>query len=220
MRSTIGRGCFITFEGVEGAGKSTQVARLAASLRGRGYHVLTTLEPGATALGIQLRQLIMHPTEGCSPSPLTELFLYLADRAQHLHEVIRPAIARGEVVLCDRFSGSTIAYQGYGRGLDRELVVRLDAAARAGGLPDLTILLDYPVEDGLRRASGDDRLQREPLAFHLRVQEGFSQLAANDPRWVTIPSTPPVDAVSNLVLEAVLRANVLPELPECSSIAS
>jgi dTMP kinase len=203
------RGCFVVFEGIEGAGKSTQVARLAAALRARGHRVSTTREPGGTPFGTQVRRLVMHATDA-PPAPMAELLLYLADRAQHLEEVIRPALARGEVVLCDRFSGSTIAYQGYGRGLDVAMVTQLDAAVRSGLWPDLTILLDCAVAAGLQRATGDDRLQRESLAFHERVQRGFHCLANADPTWQRIPTDGDVDSVAARVLEAVARAAILP----------
>jgi len=197
-------GLLISFEGVEGAGKSTQVEAVARALRSRGYRVRTTFEPGATALGASIRALVMEP-QAPPVSPLAELLLYLADRAQHIEEVIRPALARGEVVLCDRFSGSTIAYQGYGRGLDIDLAVRFDAAVRREVAPALTILLDCPVEEGLRRALGDDRLRRENLEFHQRVRDGFHRLARTQPNWIVVRSEPPLEAVTNLVVDAVMR---------------
>lgn len=206
---TDGPGRFIAFEGIEGAGKSTQVARLAATLRERGHEVVETLEPGGTSFGRHLRQLVMQPTDD-PPLPLTELLLYLADRAQHVEQTLRPALARGAVVLCDRYSGSTIAYQGYGRGLDLAMVVRLDADARQGLWPHLTLLLDCPLEQGLRRATGDDRMQRERLDFHRRVRDGFHQLAASDPTWRIISTEPERDEVAAAVLAAV--ESVLPPL--------
>ena len=195
-------GCFIAFEGIEGAGKSTQIGRLAATLRARGREVVQTLEPGGTSFGQLLRQLVMQPTND-PPVALTELLLYLADRAQHIEQVIRPALARGEIVLSDRFSGSTIAYQGYGRGLDLELVKGLDAAVRRGLWPDRTLLLDCPLERGLGRATGDDRMQREKVEFHRRVQNGFHALAADDPTWTVVSTEPPPDEVAVAVLAAV-----------------
>lgn len=209
MSRPTGRGCLITFEGVEGAGKSTHLALLARELRARGHQVVTTREPGATAMGSDLRTIVMHRTED-PPAPMTELLLYLADRAQHLEQIIRPGLAAGAVVLCDRFSGSTIAYQGYGRDLDVTMVRQLDAAVRGETTPALTILLDCPVETGLQRAEGNDRLHCETIAFHGRVRDGFRHLAATDSTWVTIPTSGSRDAVARLVLAAVLRANVLP----------
>lgn len=204
-------GAFIVFEGIEGAGKSTQIERLAAALGQRGYPVVVTREPGGTPFGRHLRHLVMQPTDE-PPLPLTELLLYLADRAQHVEQVIRPALARGDVVLCDRFSGSTIAYQGDGRGLDLATVTALDAAVRGGLEPALTLLLDCDVERGLARATGDDRMQRERLEFHRRVQGGFHRLAAANARWRVISTEEPADEVEGRVLAAVE-----PVLPPCPS---
>lgn len=200
-------GCLIAFEGPEGAGKSTQLQRLAAALRAAGRRVETTAEPGGTVLGRELRQLLLHARESV-PVPLAELFLYLADRAQHVEQLIAPAIAAGTVVLTDRFSASTIAYQGYGRGLDLELVTRADAWARGGLSPRLTVLLDCPVRVGLERARGeDDRFHAEEEAFHERVRAGFRALAAAQPSaWLTIDATQPAEAVHAAVLAAVRAA--------------
>ena len=197
-------GCLIAFEGPEGAGKSTQLQRLATVLREAGRRVETTAEPGGTALGRDLRQLLLHARETV-PVPLAELFLYLADRAQHVQQLIAPAIAAGAVVLTDRFSASTIAYQGYGRGLDLERVTAADAWARGGLTPRLTLLLDCPVRIGLQRARGDnDRFHAEEEAVHERVRAGFRSLAAAAPAaWRTIDSTQPADAVHAAVLQAV-----------------
>ena len=195
-------GCFVAFEGIEGAGKSTQVALLASALRQRGHEVVQTHEPGGTPFGQHLRRLVMQPGSE-PPEPLTELLLYLADRAQHVVQIIRPALARGAVVLCDRFSGSTIAYQGYGRGLDLETVIQLDACVRGGLRPDLVVLLDCQLERGLERATGDDRIQREKIEFHRRVQKGFHQLAAGDPSWKTISTEGSPSEVAQSVLEVV-----------------
>ncbi len=178
MSST--RGLLIAFEGTEGTGKSTQVGLLATALRAEGRRVRQTREPGGTPLGAEIRRLVMH-AETDVPTPLAELLLYLADRAQHLDAVIRPALAAGEIVLTDRFSGSTIAYQSYGRGLDLEAVKRLDGLVRAGVTPDLTILLDAPIEVGLRRARGDDRFHRAAVAFHESVRQGFLRQAEENP---------------------------------------
>ncbi|HSQ00793.1 MAG TPA: dTMP kinase [Candidatus Dormibacteraeota bacterium] len=200
-------GCLIAFEGPEGAGKSTQLQRLADTLRADGWRVETTAEPGGTALGRDLRQLLLHARDTV-PVPLAELFLYLADRAQHVQQLIAPAIAAGALVLTDRFSASTIAYQGYGRGLDLDLVTRADAWARGGLAPRLTVLLDCPVRVGLQRARGDnDRFHAEEEAFHERVRAGFHALAAAAPAtWRTIDSTQPADAVHTAVLAAVRAA--------------
>jgi dTMP kinase len=199
------RGCLIAFEGIEGAGKSTQMRLAAAALRGRGLDVLETREPGGTLLGEELRRLLMHRLDAV-PTALTELLLYLADRAQHLAEVIVPAIAGGAVVLTDRFSDSTIAYQGYGRGLDVERVTRLDAGVRDGLAPTLTVVLDCPVAQGLQRARGDDRFHREERAFHERVRAAFLLLARQDAEHhAVVDATGAPDAVHRQVLAALER---------------
>jgi dTMP kinase len=198
-------GCLIAFEGVEGAGKSTQLQVTAETLRRRGLTVVETREPGGTPLGVELRRLLMH-WPGNPPAPMTELLLYLADRAQHLDEVIRPALARGEVVLTDRFSASTIAYQGFARQLDLDTVVRLDAIVRREIAPALTVLLDCPVTVGLRRARGDDRFHREDEAFHARVRAAFLRFAADDPaHYRVVDATGPSEAVQAQVCAAVLE---------------
>lgn len=187
---------FITFEGIEGSGKSTHCRELAAHLRGTGRSVVETREPGGTAAGAAIRDLLLD-AERRPLTPLAELLLYCADRTQHVDEVIRPGLAAGHVVLCDRFSDSTIAYQGHGRGLDADAVRALDARARGGIWPDLTFLLDCPVEQGLARARGRgparDRFEREAVAFHERVRAGFLALATAEPERVCI-----VDAAAAL----------------------
>ena len=196
-------GCLIAFEGTEGAGKSTQVNRAADALRHDGHRVEITSEPGGTELGRHLRALLLHARDE-EPVPLAELFLYLADRAQHVAHTIAPALAAGAVVLTDRFSASTIAYQGYGRGLDLDAVTRADALARGAVTPSLTVLLDCPVRVGLRRARGDDRFHAEVEAFHERVREGFHALAAAAPSsWRVIDATEPEASVHEAVVRAI-----------------
>ena len=195
-------GFLIAFEGTEGAGKSTQLQLASEALKRAGYRAQVTLEPGGTPLGSGIRQLLLHRTDAI-PTPLAELFLYLADRAQHLAEVVRPHLENGDVVLTDRFSGSTIAYQGYGRGLDLHTVVQLDAAARQGIRPDLTILLDCPVQFGLRRAHGSDRFHAELEAFHQRVREGFLTLARQD-GWAVIDATGVKEVVHREIMHVIL----------------
>jgi dTMP kinase len=199
----------VTFEGIEGSGKSTHLTRLAAELRAAGHDVVETHEPGGTAAGAVMRRLLLG-SEALPLTPLAELFLYLADRTQHVSEVIRPALAAGRIVLCDRFSDSTVVYQGYARGLDVAAVQALDARARDGIVPDLTILLDCPVDEGLRRArarrAAGDRFEREPAAFHERVLAGFRALAAAEPaRFCVLDATAPPDAVHARIVEAVVR---------------
>src|SRR5262245_6899293 len=196
-------GRLIAFEGTEGAGKSTQMRAAAEALRADGHRVELTVEPGGTPLGKQLRQLLLHGEE-TAPQALAELFLYLADRAQHVAQVIAPALAAGALVLTDRFSGSTIAYQGYGRGLDLDLVTRADAWARSGVTPHRVILLDCPVHLGLQRARGHDRFHAELEAFHERVRRGFhAQAAAAPDSWRTVDASQPEAAVRAAVLAAI-----------------
>lgn len=199
------RGRLIVFEGVEGAGKSTHLRQVAGVLRQEGWEVVETREPGGTRLGRDIRRLLMEVRDD-PPGAQAELFLYLADRAQHVSEVIRPALAAGKVVLSDRFSVSTIAYQGFGRGLDLVRLRSADALARQGVWPDLILVLDCPVELGLQRAGRDDRFHREDLAFHEKVRAGFLQLAREDPhRFVIIDTTEEPARVSTSILAAIHR---------------
>lgn len=176
---------FMTIEGIEGCGKSTQARRLVERL---GAKALLTAEPGGTAVGRGIRELLLN--HGGEVSPRAELLLFLADRAQHVEEVIRPALAAGKTVICDRYTDSTLAYQGYGRGLSLALVRSLCAQAAGGLTPGVTLLLDVPVELGLaraRRRGKPDRIETEHLEFHERVREGFLTLAREEPgRWVVI----------------------------------
>ncbi|GIW40578.1 MAG: thymidylate kinase [Candidatus Binatia bacterium] len=208
MKKTRGR--LIAFEGVEGAGKSTQVRLLAAALRRQGRSVLVTAEPGGTKVGRAIRTILTSPRYP-EPVPLAELLLYLADRAQHLAEVVRPALERGLVVLTDRFSASTVAYQGYGRGLPLGLVRDWDRKARGGVRADLTVLLDCPVREGLRRARGSDRLHTASLEFHERVRAGFLAQARREKGWVVVSSYRREPAeVAREILARVERARILP----------
>jgi dTMP kinase len=209
MTSRAAGGLFVAFEGIEGSGKSTHLRLLARSLREAGHDVVETREPGGTALGRALRDLLLSPSD-TPPEPVTELLLYCADRAQHAAEVIRPALAAGRIVLCDRFSDSTIAYQGHGRGLDLDTVRGLDAHARGGLLPDLTFLLDCPAAVGLARArarsGAGDRFEQEALAFHEAVRQGFHTLAAAAPeRYHVVDSSAPAAEVSARILAAMVR---------------
>jgi dTMP kinase len=204
---------FVTFEGIEGSGKSTHLRHLGAHLRAAGRTVVETREPGGTPAGAQIRRLLLG-ADAVPLTPLAELLLYCADRAQHVSEVIRPGLAAGAVVLCDRFSDSTIAYQGYGRGLDLAALRALDARARDGVAPALTFLLDCPVEAGLARARGRtaapassaDRFEREPLEFHRRVREGFRALAAAEPvRFCVVDAAQPLERVRGSVIAETER---------------
>jgi dTMP kinase len=195
--------CFIVFEGPEGVGKSTQVALLGERLRREGVAVTVTREPGGTQTGDAIRELVLHADVAIDP--LVEFLLYSASRAQHVREVIRPALERGEVVLSDRFAGASVAYQGYGRGLDLDFVGDLNRRATDGLRPDLTVLLDLDPAEGLRRVAGrgaEDRLEREDLSFHQRVREGFLAQARNDPSWLLVDASGPADAIAEAVWKA------------------
>ena len=175
-----GRGALITLEGIDGAGKSTHVELLAAHLGARGHHVVTTREPGATPLGRELRRLLLGSELALEPE--SELLLFLADRVEHVRRILLPALAAGAIVLCDRFSDSTIAYQGYGREADVARVRRWDEESRRGLSADLTLLLDCPVALAAeRRRATNDRYQALDAKFHTRVRDGFLALAAAEP---------------------------------------
>ncbi len=177
---------FITLEGIEGAGKSTQLPRLCCWLEGLGLSVLVSREPGGSPLGCQLRPLLLD-ARNRDLTPESELFLYMADRAQHVRRVIMPALAAGKVVLCDRFADSTVAYQGFGRGVDLEQLAAMNQLAQAGLSPDLTLLFDLEPEVGLARArarnahtglgEAEGRFEALELDFHRRVRQGYLELA-------------------------------------------
>ena len=209
---------FISFEGIEGSGKSTAQRLLADHLQGLGYDPLLTREPGGCALGRSLRPILLDArTRGLSSR--AELYLFLADRAQHVAEVIRPALEAGQTVLCDRYADSTLAYQGYGRGLDPEHLRRINDMATGGLMPDLTLLLDLPVHCGLERAGlrnreegtvlSEGRFDAESLEFHERVRQGYRSLAAEEPERFAIidAAQPPEDVVLQCLsaVEASLR---------------
>ncbi len=181
-------GFFITLEGPEGAGKTTQANHLIHYLQEKGFSVLLTREPGGTAISDKIRSLLLDPANGKMVEK-TEILLYAAARAQHLQERILPALAEGKVVICDRFADSTFAYQGYGRGLDVHMIETVNDVATEGISPDLTFLLMVDVEEGLTRATREeaDRLEQEQMAFHHRVACGYQALAQQFPeRIVTI----------------------------------
>ncbi len=169
-------GLFVTFEGVEGAGKTTQIALLRTVLTAAGHAVCVTREPGGDSVAETVRRLLLDQQMNAR----TELLLFLAARAQNVEQVIRPHLIQGGVVLCDRFIDSSVAYQGHARGIGREIVSRLNAFATGGLLPDLTILLDLPPELGLARQSNRNRMEAESIEFHIRVREGFLMEAENN----------------------------------------
>lgn len=192
------RGRFVTVEGGEGVGKSTNIDFLCALIRGRGFDVLATREPGGTPAAERIRELLLGPID--EPMPDTaELLLFFAARSLHVENVIRPALARGTWVVCDRFTDATRAYQGAGRGLDRERIEQLAAWVHGDLAPDLTLLLDAPVELGRGRAQrrGDaDRLEGEQAAFHSRVREAYLAQAQREPeRFQVIDASGPLDRV-------------------------
>lgn len=204
-------GFFITLEGPDGCGKSTQIAPLADYLRSKGRSVFTTREPGGTAISDQVRQILMA-MKNTSMHPRTEILLFLSARAQLVEEVIRPHLASGDIVISDRYADSTLAYQGYGHGYDRELLRRLLEFATGGLQPDLTLLLDINAEDGLqRRQTGGgewNRLDAYQLEFHRRVQAGYHDLAALEPaRWVTLDAAQTPEMVQ-LALRRVIDARL------------
>jgi dTMP kinase len=182
------RGLFISFEGLDGSGKTTQMRRLAKRLRARGHVVLETVEPGGTEIGGKIRQVLLDAANQ-ELSPTAELLLYFASRAQNVDERIGPALRRGEIVLADRFTDSTLVYQGCGRGLGAETVLALDRVACRGLKPDLTLLVDIDVETSLARArarnaaqpAGETRMDEQSLEFHRKVYEAYQALAAGEP---------------------------------------
>jgi len=204
-------GCLITFEGPEGSGKSTQVRLLEKALRVRGHEVLCTREPGGTPIGEQIRQ-VLHDLRNEGMLPLTEALLYSAARAQHVHDVIQPALRRGQVVLCDRFATSTLAYQGYGHGLDLEILRTVTQWVTAGVEPDLIIYLDLDVAAGLARKRRDqeagrgewNRMDQQALSFHRAVRQGYLQMAAQAvTQWLVVDGSQSPESIHEIILTRV-----------------
>lgn len=222
------RGLFLTLEGPDGAGKTTQGTRLVEYLRRAGLPVVSSREPGGTAIGERIRQLLLDETHR-EMAPVTEMLLFAASRAQFVREVVEPALAKGVTVLSERYVDASLAYQGYGRGIDVALVRRVNEVATGGLLPDLTLLLDIDPAVGLQRArtaggkegvaGRGDRLEQETLAFYERVRAGFLQLARESPqRIVVIDVQGDVERVHRRVIEAVqgllAGRKMAPESPE------
>lgn len=201
------RGLFITLEGPEGAGKTTQLARLEARLRAAGHAVTVTREPGGTPLGTRVREVVLDPA--VEIEPLGEFLLYSASRAQLVREVLRPALERRETVLCDRYADSSLAYQGAGRGLSLPLLRQITAEVTGGLTPGLTVLLDLDPALGLQRAARrgqPDRLERADLNFHRRVRQGFLDLAHAEPhRFLVLDATRPEDELEAEIWAAVSK---------------
>lgn len=201
------RGKFIVFEGIDGSGKTTQLKLLGDKLKERGLPVLHTREPGGTRVGETIREILLNP-EYSELVPRAEAFLYAAARAQHVAQVIMPSLAGGTIVLCDRFLDSSLAYQGFGRGIDIGLLEKINGPATYGLAPDLTIILDFCAEDGMDRISnsgrGIDRIEREARDFHAKVAAGYLALAGRDPvRYRVVDANRPAGQVHLDVLKAV-----------------
>jgi dTMP kinase len=205
---------FITFEGIEGSGKTTQIKLLIRVLEAKGYECFATREPGATKIGDKIRAILLDAAHN-TMLPLTELLLYEADRAQHVHEVIKPALAANKVVVSDRFFDATTVYQGYARGLDLDLIQQIHGIVLGGLRPDLTLILDLPVHAGLERAwqrinsqSGtlpEDRFEQEAFAFHERVRQGYLTLAKREQqRFRVIDASRKPQAIHREIAEVVL----------------
>jgi dTMP kinase len=203
---------FITFEGIEGCGKTTQIGLLTSFLESLHRPFLLTREPGGTGVGEQIRQILLS-SENVGIEPMAELYLYAAARVQHIRQVISPALREGKLVICDRFADATLAYQGYGRGVDLAWIEEIHARTMENVKPDLTFLLDLPVEEGLRRALKrmekhsvkEDRFEKEALDFHRRVREGYLILAQNQPRRIV--------ALDGMKEEKTLHREILTHLP-------
>ncbi len=214
MAQTIKDGFFLTLEGPDCAGKSTQSRLLAEHLCAQDYAVLETREPGGTHIGEELRNLVKHVGGDDAPCSEAELFMFSAARAQLTRKVILPHLATGGIVLCDRYADSTTAYQGYGRGIDLEMIYTMHQIAVIGRWPDMTLLLDLPPEESRRRHGGReetkniaDRFEDEALAFHTRVRNGYLELAERHPdRFVVINAAAAVDEVQHEIREAVNHA--------------
>jgi dTMP kinase len=182
----MGSGILITLEGIEGCGKTTQAGLLRSFLTDEGYRVILTREPGGSSISEKIRRILLD-TANSGMVALTELLLYEASRSQHVSEVIRPALASGACVICDRFYDASTAYQGYGRGIETGVVTRLNLVATGGLKPDLTIVLDLPVEEGLKRLGRDlDRIEGETPGFHERVRKGYMRIADSEPERVRV----------------------------------
>lgn len=200
------KGLFITFEGIEGSGKTTQIKRLREWFAERGHAVVVTREPGGTPIAEAIRSVLLDP-DHTAMTPNAELLLYAAARAQHVAERIKPSLEAGAMVLCDRFADSTVAYQGCARGIDRAVLDYLAAFAAGGIEPDLTVLLDLSPHEGLQRATrgrAADRIEGESLAFHEKVREGFLELALEFPKRIRIvPAAGPPEAIAGHISEIV-----------------
>ncbi len=202
------RGLFVTFEGIDGSGKSTQMQLCAQALEAAGHSVVITRNPGGTAFGLELRQILLHSTQ--TVYPMSELLLFIADRAQHMNEMVFPALAEGKVILCDRHMDSTLAYQGYGRGLPLATIRELNEIAIQGHKPDLTLLFDGDPAILAQRVNNRgqaDRLEGEKADFHRRVREGFLELAQLEPQRIQVLNAlEPIEQLQTQTLQHVQNA--------------
>ena len=205
---------FITFEGIEGSGKTTQIRHALEYLKQRGKDCIVTREPGGTVTGRKIRAILLDP-EGKGMDPSTELLLYMADRAEHVNKVIKPSLSAGKTVLCDRYFDATVVYQGYARGLDIDLLIRMHKLILNDLKPDITFLLDLPPEAGLsrawkqieegERAGIETRFEKEAIAFHEKVREGYLELARQEPgRFIVIDAMKDEDNVRQDIIKALL----------------
>lgn len=208
-------GLFISFEGIEGCGKTTQIRLLEDFLKLRSHDTVLTREPGGTRIGDQIRKILLS-VENRGMFPVAELFLYAAARNQHVEEVIRPALKDGKIVLCDRFADATTAYQGAARRISGDFLEQVHKMAAGGLKPDLTILMDLPAEVGLKRAwernerekitGKEDRFEQEAIEFHERVREGYLMIARNEPSRVKlVDATEPADSVRQRIVQEIMK---------------
>ncbi len=197
------KGIFITFEGTDGCGKTTQIELLKQYYENKGRKVLLTREPGAQGLGVKLREILLNYDGEVSPN--CESFLFLADRAQHIDTIIKPALERGEVILCDRHTDSTIAYQGYGRGLDIEQIKMLNSIATSGLKPDLTFVFDIDTETAQKRVGKQkDRMESAGIEFFNRVREGYLEIAKQEPERVKVlDGTKSIEEIHNSLIDYI-----------------
>ena len=199
------KGLFITFEGGDGCGKTTQIKLIDEFLRSKGYKTLLTREPGSKGLGVKLREILLNYDGEVSPT--CESFLFLADRAQHVDCIIKPALKEGVIVLCDRHTDSTVAYQGYGRGLDLDQIHKLNNIATSGLKPNLTIVLDVDVETSQKRVGNEkDRMESAGIEFFERVRKGFLEIAKQEPNRVkVVDSTQSIEEIHKQIVELVQK---------------
>jgi len=202
------KGIFISFEGIEGTGKTIQSRLLFEHLTKKGYKVILTEEPGGTQLGLKIRDMLLS-VENRDMTPLTELLLYNASRAQHIKEVILPALRKGTIVITDRFTDSTVAYQGYGRGIGSKIIGALETIVTEGLRPDITFLLDLDVETGLMRNKGinkTDRLELEDVEFHKKVRDGYLRIAAEETERIKlIDASEDIEEIQRKIIDIVIR---------------